>query len=268
MPFNATPETINKMISFAETFLSNDNDFDAYLHAMIEKFFPDAHFDVINKMLSWAKYPTLPIISLNDLKELETGVRQKQFKESIATQIVSESTLVAHNTIIGCINSGNNFGHHGNCQDRNQKTITNGKLSTWAKCLNLILLSFSQPGFGPNNHGQYAYAENINSHASFVNLVHSLWSVCMEQIADKTQQKLLVLETKYNTTAIELAELKKDHEQLKEQYHELQYSTTLNTHSLKMLQPANPTYDYQAIKSRKKTLHIEFRRVSKLMKLL
>lgn len=280
MTFNVTPETINSMIKYGEALLLKDHweDFTEYLESMIEKFFPDAHLNVINKMLEWAKYPTLPLISLNDLKELEIGVREKQFKESISTKIVANSTMDNHNKIIACINSGIEFGREG----KKQNMIRNGKLTTWAKCLRLIE---SYPGFGCAPHGccLYAYAENINSHASFINIVQSVWCTNLPLFNDQVShvlnseintnhescmEKVSVLNNKYNIAISELAELKKDHEQLKEQYHDLQYSTMLNTHSLKMLQPANPTYDYEAIKARKKNLHIEFRRVSKLMKLL
>lgn len=266
MTFTATQEKINEMIKYGEELLLKNywEDFNEYLESMIEKFFPDAHLDVINKMLEWAKYPTLPLITLKNLKELEISVCEKKFKASIETQIVSQSTLDIHNTTIA--------------QIRCMIGFTGG--SRWIQYTsNCDTVGFVRQHHETNGH----HAENINSHAKFINIVQSVWIANLPLFNDQVShvlnaeihtynescmKKVNDLEDKYNSVISELNDLKKDHEQLKSQYHELQYSTMLNTHSLKLLQPANQTYDYEAIKARKKTLHVEFRRVSKLMKLL
>ena len=97
MTFNATPETINEMIKYGEELLLKNHweDFNEYLESMIEKFFPDAHLNVINKMLEWAKYPTLPLITLKDLKKLEI-VSPKEPIPKLNSPLFAKFTHINH----------------------------------------------------------------------------------------------------------------------------------------------------------------------------
>lgn len=142
MTFTSSP---NEMIQFGSSL--NPKDLSEFQNEMIQKFYPDADIDTINKMMTWAKYPTLNCITLNELKTIESNIRENKFK-AIPAQMIDQDQLNKHNQVIGKINSARESGLQSNNNPR---------------CWN-HLMNASFEGF-----------DNTKMHLRFVNIISSIW---------------------------------------------------------------------------------------------
>ena len=172
MSFATTLAKLNEMIEFGTQLIQENVGFDNYLDGMIQKFFPEADLNVIKKMYRWAMYPNLDLITVDDLKKMEIDIRTKAFKKQVADTIVGQNELDDFNNINRLITNTQQFGYVVfKPQFRKDKHWNDGK---WNTLIRLIVRAAGFLTLPP--HNQYAYSQNVSSHARFTDAIHSIWS--------------------------------------------------------------------------------------------
>ena len=179
MSFDLTSVNLNEMIEYGTELVQHNDNFDLYLEKMIEKFFPDAHIDVVKIMYRWATFPSLNLFKFEDLKNFEIDIRTKAFKKSIGCSIVGQNQLDVFNNINQIIQNAAHFGFMLNVNIR--QYINQGQQTeTWDRLMYIVNNgnNFNQGfGFGPSQPlGQYLHSENVTSHVKFTNIIHSIHS--------------------------------------------------------------------------------------------
>jgi len=236
MTFTPTPELTREMIQYGKalTHLTHQE----YQSMMIEKFYPDADTEVIDQMVEWSKYPTLNLITLKELKDIEIELAQES---------TDHQTLYCFNSNKINIENATSFGIAAGCS-HDQTRVFSGTRHSWKSMTTVIINTeyTHRAVFGglsePKVNSYY-----VATYTAFVNIMQSIWS------AHKLTQDTLKLQVEVDL--------------LKQQNAELRYQLQLNTYNLELLMRLNPVYNYDEIKSRKQKLHSEFKRVAKLMKL-
>jgi hypothetical protein len=231
MTFNPTLELTNEMIQFGSQL--DYQDYSEYQFVMIQKFYPDADINVINQMTEWAKYPTFNLITLDVLKHIEITACEKVAKINGADyshmfDTVSNVTSICHANNSRC------------------KLLQVGRIDLGMSWNQLDYITLS--GYNLVNQNGTACFQCITMGCKFVIMIRCIW------------------DANHNSSQI-IIDLQSEVDLLKQKNADLSYQVQLTAYSLSILQPANPVYDYHAIKSRKQKLHQEFKRLSKLMKL-
>ncbi len=172
MLFDNKLETINDMIEFSIELIDSNVEFDFYVNEMIKKFFPEANIDIVKKMCEWAKYPTLCMITLNELRKIEINERTTEFKKTVAHNIVSQDQYNTFQNMISYIRGAQTLGYYMNSRIIEWNNANN-EFGSW----NNIVISIQNNGigFGPNQHNQSMYAENIIYHIKFTETIRSIW---------------------------------------------------------------------------------------------
>ncbi len=186
MPFdNNQPEAINQMIEFGTKLIDSNIKFDLYVNEMIKNFFPEANIDIVKIMLEWAKYPTLRMITLDNLKEIEINERTTKFKKQVKNTIVSQDQYNKFNAIIENIKGSHVFGNANNSKLQNYKEI-----KCWNDIFDTISLYERFPsyiGFSYDNQ-TFANAENIISYVNFTEIIKSIWISNINHIQSKNDK--------------------------------------------------------------------------------
>lgn len=262
MSFNPTLELTNEMIQFGSQL--KHQDYSEYQSMMIEKFYPTFDIDTINQMNEWVKYPTLNLITLDALKDIEIKALEKAFKLKMSTHIVGQDQLNQLNTQIQTIQSCQHFRFSETHQTKVMIFVASAsKAISWNNLSNMCL-NYHESSFGFLNHSNGvipSYA--IYGSCSFITIIRSIWM----HKQDATISTVVDLHDSTIEINEKIAKLQAEINLLKQKNADLSYQVQLTSYSLAVLQPANPVYDYQAIKARKQMLHREFNRLSKLMKL-
>lgn len=258
MTFNPTLELTNEMINEGFAFGCNMDD-DGYLEyqdCMIQTFYPDIDLNAVKVMTNWAKFPTLNLITLDDLKDIEISALKKAVKQKQSDDLnIRIQAIHSSDAFRSCRDSYAVFPYVISCDSK----ISWHNLSTICSSCDNGNLGFESNQFE---------APAVIYTCRFVNIIQSIWRADMDICAGLANN--YIDEYPCGESIIlkrEITELQAEVDHLKQKNAELQYQVQLNTYSINMIQPANPVYDYQEIKSRKQKLHCEFKRLSKLMKL-
>jgi FtsZ-binding cell division protein ZapB len=242
---NYNPTLNNEMVQFGSQL--DHLSYSEYQSEMIEKFFPDADIDMINQMIEWANQPLMKLITIKKLRSMIIDAANKRFKKQMADQIVPTNEIDQFRLQLQTIQDCTKVCIHPHqiqyaqlydLQDHEYYA------HTWSKFIMMTHLGLELP----NTH-ICMYHEHIH----FADHIHSIWTANQLARVAKSLHTISDLQTEVN--------------QLKQKNADLSYQVQLTAYSLSILQPANPVYDYHAIKSRKQKLHQEFKRLSKLMKL-
>ncbi len=248
MSFNNTQsDTINKMIEFGTKIIDSNLEFDIYIKEMIHRFFPGANIDIITKMLEWAKYPTLCMITLDNLKDMEINERTTKFKKQVKDTIVSQDQYNAFNNMIELIRGCSTFGYY-KYSNVSVWEINNQPMLSWNNIT--IFIQDNRAGFGPNQHNMFMIAENIISHIKFTETIRSIWMNNNNRIQSRNEKFEQSLE---NLTMIN-DELCKQVQSLTSQIKKLENKNQLLQDRLNTIEgkytPELIKYDYDEIRAR------------------
>lgn len=229
MSFSAnTLEAINDMIEHGIYGTAHLN-FNEYLSSMIEEFFPDANLGIIKKMIHWSRYPTLNLITLKELREIEINQRTKEFNEKTASP--EEANKFKSENI--------NINQWGLSNGKNTISI-NGN---WQSLYDIV--SYNNGGFAK----QAEITKFIKSYVNFVEIVQSIWNSSnkRDMILEDNESIQINIQEDIDNKDTQITELKNENQLMKNQLTILKSKVDAleRKHAPELIE-----YDYELIKSR------------------
>lgn len=242
MSFSAnTPEAINDMIEHGIYGTAHLN-FNEYLSSMIEEFFPDANLGIIKKMIHWSRYPTLNLITLKELQEIEINERTKEFNEGTASSEEAEKFNLINSQLREWV-IGNEFTYYIN-------RTTNGSWNT------LYMIISKNGGFGISSDTELCvyrrhirhYPKFIKLYVNFVEIVQSIWNSSnkRDMIMEEHESTQINIQEDANDKDTQITELKNENQLMKNQLTILKSKVDAleRKHAPELIE-----YDYELIKS-------------------